>query len=239
MGNTALVTGTDRGLGNALAAGLLQRGWNVVAGHLDDNPPDLAIGPGGSRGDLYPVRIDVADDASVARAAEETRRQVGSVDMVINNAGVLGRNLENDIRTGLDYESAMATLNVNAFGPLRVVEHFIALMDSSPLKRLCFISSEAGCLTRSYRTAWYGYCVSKTALNMGVSIMFNDLRPDGFTFRLYHPGWMRTYMRGEKDTRATLEPAEAAELAMDYFLADGVDESRLVLRDNEGNEWPW
>ena len=74
---------------------------------------------------------------------------------------------------------------------------------------------------------------------MGVSILFNDLREDGFGFRVYHPGWMRTYMTGKKDTAADLEPEEAAHIALDYFLDDTVDESRLSMRDNDGNVWPW
>jgi NAD(P)-dependent dehydrogenase (short-subunit alcohol dehydrogenase family) len=239
MSNVAFITGTDRGLGNALSAALLERGWTVVAGHLDEDPPAIRTPSGSSRWALHTVRQDVTDDGSVAQAAERTRALVSSVDMVINNAGILRGNLESTIRDGLDYQAEMEMFDVNAFGPLRVTQSLLGLMDASPLKRLCFVSSEAGCIVRSHRTKWYGYCMSKTALNMGVSILFNDLRKNGFTFRLYHPGWMRTYMLGAKDTRADLEPEEAAELALAYFLNDDVDEGRLVLRDNRGDEWPW
>ena len=81
--------------------------------------------------------------------------------------------------------------------------------------------------------------MSKTALNMAVKILFNHLRPEGYTFRVYHPGWMRTYMSGVKNTRADMEPEEAAAPALAYFLADLADEGRLVLRDWRGREWPW
>jgi hypothetical protein len=76
---------------------------------------------------------------------------------------------------------------------------------------------------------------------MGVSILFKDLHKDGFTFRVYHPGYIRSYMLGQKNLEATLEPEEAAELALSYFLsAEGsVDEDRLAMRDFEGQEWPW
>jgi NAD(P)-dependent dehydrogenase (short-subunit alcohol dehydrogenase family) len=128
--------------------------------------------------------------------------------------------------------------DVNALGPLRVVEAFLPLLERGQGKRLCFVSSEAGSIARARRTSWFGYCMSKAALNMAVKILFNDLRPRGYTFRLYHPGWIRSYMSGEKNMEATLEPEEAAILALEYFLSQQ-DEQRLVLHDHEGGEWPW
>jgi hypothetical protein len=82
--------------------------------------------------------------------------------------------------------------------------------------------------------------MSKTALNMGVKILFSDLRPQGYTFRLYHPGWMRSYMHGEKNLQASLEPEAAASAALAYFLSTSpIDEDTLVLRDLTGQNWPW
>jgi hypothetical protein len=90
--------------------------------------------------------------------------------------------------------------------------------------------------------------MSKTALNMEVSILFNLLRPEGYTFRVYHPGWMRTYMWGTKSTTGDMEPEEAAVPALAYFLRDLAEDQnastrhgadRLVMRDWRGREWPW
>ena len=90
--------------------------------------------------------------------------------------------------------------------------------------------------------------MSKSALNMAVSILFNDLHPEGFTFRLYHPGWIRSYMRGVKSTVGDMEPEEAAIPALKFFLSglEGqppadppYDEDRLALRDWQGQVWPW
>ncbi len=89
------------------------------------------------------------------------------------------------------------------------------------------------------RTAWYAYCMSKAALNMGVKLMFNHLHPEGYTFRLYHPGWVRSYMGGQKNTEADLEPEVAAAYALPFFLDARADEDRLVLRDYLGREWPF
>jgi NAD(P)-dependent dehydrogenase (short-subunit alcohol dehydrogenase family) len=119
------------------------------------------------------------------------------------------------------------------------VEAFLPLLDRGEGKRLCFVSSEAGSIAASIRSAWFGYCMSKTALNMGVKILYNGLRPQGYTFRVYHPGWMRSYMGGTKHNEADLELDEAAEAALPIFLGARPDEDRLVMVDYQGNEWPW
>jgi NAD(P)-dependent dehydrogenase (short-subunit alcohol dehydrogenase family) len=129
-----------------------------------------------------------------------------------------------------------------------MTEAFLPLMGGDGMKRLCYVSSEAGSIGRSHRNGWYGYCMSKAALNMAVSILFNDLRPEGYTFRLYHPGWVRSYISGVKAMVGDMEPEEAAIPALTFFLSgiDGelaadppYDEDRLALRDWQGREWPW
>jgi hypothetical protein len=74
---------------------------------------------------------------------------------------------------------------------------------------------------------------------MGVKILFNDLRPAGYTFRLYHPGWMRTYMSGIKNTEADMEPDVAASKALPFFIEPRANEDQLMLVDYKGQEWPW
>jgi len=119
------------------------------------------------------------------------------------------------------------------------VHAFLPLTDRGSLKRLCFVSSEAGSIARAKRTAWFGYCMSKAALNMEARILFNTLRPEGYTFRVYHPGWIRSYMGGTKATEGAFEPEEAAARAIPIFLGQRQDEDRLVMVDCDGNEWPW
>jgi NAD(P)-dependent dehydrogenase (short-subunit alcohol dehydrogenase family) len=234
----ALVTGADRGLGYALSVQLLARGWKVFAGQFMPEWGDLSVLAAQYPAQLALLPLNVGDMDSIHAAAERAAAQTDRLDLVINNAGVLSNTSERTLREPQDYPEMHRQFDVNALGPLRVIEAFLPLTDRSTMKRLCFISSEAASIAATRRTSWYGYCMSKTALNMAVQILFNHLRPEGYTFRLYHPGWMRTFMWGAKDTRATLEPDEAALPALTYFLSDQ-DEDRLVLRDNQGAEWPW
>jgi NAD(P)-dependent dehydrogenase (short-subunit alcohol dehydrogenase family) len=235
---SALVTGADRGLGLALCKALLERGWRVFAGQYMPDWPELGRLAEEHAEQLFAIPLDVADTGSVRNAAAQVGNRTDRLDMLINNAGVTSPAMHRTIREPQDYDEAHRLYDVNALGPMRVVEAFLPLMDAGEMKRLCFVSSEAGSIGRCGRDSWYPYCTSKAALNMAVRIMFNHLRPGGYTFRLRHPGWMRTYMSGQKNLKANLEPEEAARLALAHFLGPQ-DEDRLVMRDHEGNEWPW
>ena len=239
MAPTVFVTGGDRGLGFALCAGLLEQGWQVFAGQFMPEWPDLSHLAGQYSQMLHIIPLDVSRVESVQAAAQTVAALTDQVDVLINNAGIYAPIAGRPIREPQDYTEMHRLYDVNTLGPLRVVEAFLSLTDHVNLKRLCFVSSEAGSIARSERTAWFGYCMSKAALNMGVKILFNDLYPDGYTFRVYHPGWIRSYMSGEKNMEATLEPEEAASQAIPIFLGQQEDEGRLVLVDNEGKEWPW
>jgi NAD(P)-dependent dehydrogenase (short-subunit alcohol dehydrogenase family) len=235
---TAFITGADRGLGLALAVRLLEQGWKVFAGQYLSDWPELVALQARYPETLQPVALDVGNLESVQAAAQNVAASSNHIDLLINNAGVITKTSERTIREAQDYAEMHRLYDINALGALRVVEAFLPLLESGQGKRLCFISSEAGSIERAGRTSWFGYCMSKAALNMAVKILFNDLRPQGYTFRLYHPGWMRSYMGGQKNMQATLELEEAAIPALDYFLSKQ-DEDRLVLRDYEGHEWPW
>jgi NAD(P)-dependent dehydrogenase (short-subunit alcohol dehydrogenase family) len=239
MEQTALVTGADRGLGSALVAGLLERGWRVFAGQHRPDWPELSALALRYPGALHIIPLEVRSMASVQAAAQSVSTLVDHLDMLINNAGVGSATSSRSIREPQDYDEMHKMYDVNALGPLRMVEAFLPLVDRGALKRLSFVSSEAGSIARSTRTNGYGYSMSKAALNMSTRIMYNHLQPEGYTFRVYHPGWIRSYMSGSKSTEGDLEPEEAAVPALEYFLQARDDEDRLVMRDWLGREWPW
>jgi NAD(P)-dependent dehydrogenase (short-subunit alcohol dehydrogenase family) len=238
MPSTALITGAGRGLGFALCEELLKRGWAVIAGVHAKVWPELEQLKARYSLQLTLVPMDISSTQSVRAAAQATGSAVSGIDLLVNNAGILPANMH-DIRGQQDYAEILHTFDVNAVGALRVVEAFLPLMDQGSLKRLCFVSSDASSIARSGHTDWFGYCMSKSALNMATKILFNHLRRDGYTFRLYHPGWLRTYMRGKKDMKASMEADEAAGHALSFFLGDLADEDRLELVYYHGQVIPW
>ncbi|MHB1317153.1 MAG: SDR family NAD(P)-dependent oxidoreductase [Anaerolineae bacterium] len=173
----AVVTGADRGLGHALAARLLEKDWRVFAGQYSPEWSQLSELAATFPSTLAIVPLDVTSEGSVRAAAETIAASAGHADLLINNAGVMTPTGGRGIREEQDYEEMHRLFRVNAMGPLRVVEALLPLLDRSELKRLCFVSSEAGSINRAERKSWFGYCSSKTALNMGVRLLFNRLRP--------------------------------------------------------------
>lgn len=236
---TALVTGADRGLGHGLTENLLENGWRVFAGRYMSEWRELDELAERFPDTLTIVALDVASAESVGAARDAVAAEAQSLDMLINNAGVATRTNPLTIRENPDYDEMHRLYDVNTLGPLRTVEAFLPLLDRGSLKRLCFVSSEAGSVAASQRNSWFAYCMSKAALNMAIKNLFNDLRPQGYTFRVYHPGWVRSYMGGLKNDNADLEPREAAGYAIPFFTSSRDDEDRLVLIDYRGREWPW
>lgn len=225
MKPTALVTGADRGLGAALVAGLADRGWTVFAGYLSASaaPP---------RDGVVPLDLDVRSDASVATAAARVSALTPRVDVVINNAGILG-DFTKGLLDGLDFDDMKATYDVNALGPLRVSAAFYPLVARSDRRLIVNISSEAGSLHQTRiqdRRIRYGYCMSKSALNAAAVILQNTARDDGVRVLLVEPGWIRSYMHGEKNLRADLEPEEAAEAILDSVLGPLAEDLTFIDR---------
>jgi NAD(P)-dependent dehydrogenase (short-subunit alcohol dehydrogenase family) len=93
---------------------------------------------------------------------------------------------------------------------------------------------------KTSRDGGFPYPMSKSALNMCVRLMHNLLYPQGYTFRLYHPGWMKRVMPdGTRSEHALYDPDFIAEHAARYFEAPLRDEQRLVMYDFLSQEWPF
>lgn len=234
---TAVITGADRGLGLALCDRLLQLGWQVFAGQFMPEWPDLESLRQQDPDRLHLIPLDVGSDESVAQAVCAVSQRTDRVDMLINNAGIGARG-EGDMDGDIHLAGSLAAMNVNSVGPLRMTRAFLPLLQAGD-RRVCFVSSEAGSIAMCNRDAFSGYCMSKTALNMGVRQLYNELDGQGFRFRLYHPGWLQSYMSGQKNLKATVPPEDSAEAAVRLFTEDKPWEQGLALLDNEGQAWPF
>jgi NAD(P)-dependent dehydrogenase (short-subunit alcohol dehydrogenase family) len=229
------VSGADRGFGFALTEELLRGGWRVFAGQYMREWRELESLQKAYGDALAMAALDVGFDGSVADFARALGERHEVVDMVVCNAGIGAGNCTPG--EGIDSAAALRAFEVNAAGALRTVQALLPLTDKSDIKRLCFVSSEAGSIALAHRTRNAGYPMTKAALNMAVRMLHNHLRRDGYTFRLYHPGWMRTYMvAGTKSEAGDLEAEESAKAAFSFFAGDIGDEDRLVLVDNNFKE---
>lgn len=141
-----LITGAGRGLGYEMTPEALERGHAVIAGIRNpDDPGDKMKELAGQYGDKITVaRLDVEDEEGIADLAAKLASEGRTLGAIVNNAGIL---LARD--TGieqLDMKDVAASFEINLFGPIRVVKHFLPLL-VEPQASLINISSEAGSLT--------------------------------------------------------------------------------------------
>jgi NAD(P)-dependent dehydrogenase (short-subunit alcohol dehydrogenase family) len=200
-----LITGAGQGLGLALTKRFIEAGYFVIAGFFSSSE-NLSNLHHNSKERLMIVPMDVTKETEVAKAAAETANRIGSLDILINNAGIHLEKAYLPLEE-VDFESILTTFQVNTLGPLRVAKHFSKLLDEGSQKLLVNISSEAGSISDCWRDREYDYCMSKAALNMQSKIMQNYLKPRGIKILDLHPGWMRTEMGGAE---ADITPEEAA-----------------------------
>ncbi|MGN6713524.1 SDR family NAD(P)-dependent oxidoreductase [Anaerocolumna jejuensis] len=237
MGKTAVITGADRGLGLAVVKEFLEKGYKVFAGQYMAEWGELADLKKEYDEDLHIIPLDVGSDISVKNAFDLVTKETDSIDMLVNNAGIAGS--AGDIYELEELERGLAMYNTNCLGALRMVHAFLPLLERGGEKRLCFVSSEAGSISVCHRQEGYVYPMSKTALNMAVRLLFEDLNPRDYTFRLYHPGWVKSYMSGRKSKVGKFEPEESAASACQFFTQNLEHEDVLKMYDNEFAVWPF
>ncbi|WP_194843285.1 SDR family NAD(P)-dependent oxidoreductase [Paenibacillus sp. FSL W8-1187] len=237
----AFVTGADRGVGYALALELLQRGYTVFAGRYMPEWQEPQPVPEEWKERLVPLAIDVADGDSVRAAAEEVARRTDRLELIVNNAGVVG-DKEGSALGEIDYDAMFRQFAVNAVGPLRVVQALSGLLLAGEDKLVVNISSEAGQINQTWRESWYGYCMSKAALNIESNILHNELKPRGGRVLVIHPGWVRSYMSGKLSEEGTYTAAESAAgiaTVIDGHRADRTPRDHPAFIDNTGAEMSW
>jgi NAD(P)-dependent dehydrogenase (short-subunit alcohol dehydrogenase family) len=194
----ALVSGTSRGIGAEIARQLAaEQGFLVFAGAR--NPSDVETLDG-----IEPIELDVTDQATIDAARKRIEADPGRLDALVNNAGVYG-----DPVGVVDYdlERAHEVLEVNVFGPWRLVQAFVPLLRRSVHPRVVNVSSGAGQLS-DMNGGRAAYRVSKTGLNALTRTLASDQR--GIKVNTMCPGWVRTDMGGSAAPRSVEEGADTA-----------------------------
>ncbi|NHN31901.1 SDR family NAD(P)-dependent oxidoreductase [Paenibacillus agricola] len=236
---TACISGTDRGIGLALTKDLLSAGYIVFAGGVipgNEHINRLALQ---FPGQLYAFTLDVGSDQSVRDAALYIESKTDRLDILINNAAILG-DTHKTMGDDIDFDEIQTVYNITALGAIRLSNALIRpLMNGGKL--IVSISSEAGSIGNSYREAWYGYCMAKAALNMGSSIIHNRIRKEGGRVLLVHPGWVKTYMHGTWSDAGTYTPEEAAAHILQRIeeCKDEIRERPIYIEADTGHELPW
>jgi len=190
---TALVTGGNRGIGRAIAAGLIARGCTVTIGARDEAQGRAAAEEIGARF----LRIDLLDPDSYFDALTKS----GGFDILVNNAGVLGHT--SLLAKDSDFANAM---EVMVQAPLDLIRLNTPYWKQTGWGRIVNLSSGWG----SHAQGLGGpgaYGVAKASLNALTRALARDL-PPGVKINACDPGWVATRMGG---SGAPLTPEEGAD----------------------------
>ncbi len=214
-GKRALVTGGGRGIGRAIAERLAREGARVVVtGRTQAEIDEVASELGGAA-----VRMDAKDRASV-RAAIDAVRALGSVDVLVNNAG-FAESVPFD-RT--DDELWDSLLEVNVTCAFALSRAFVPGMIERGFGRVVNVASNAGLVGYGYSVA---YCASKHAMVGMTRALAVEIAKTPVTVNAVCPGWTRTRMGEEATARIAQKTGRSPEAA-EKILANMSPQQRFV-----------
>ncbi len=183
----ALVTGANRGIGRETARQLVEAGYDVVLSARDESKAREAAEAVGA----LPLQLDVADPESIDRAVQRLSEDPGSLDVLVNNAGV-GTDW-GVAGADPDFVAIQAALDTNFFGAYRLTVGLLPLLRASEHPRVVNVSSGMGGIAEM--GGWSpGYRVSKAALNAMTRILSNELGEAGVLVNSACPGFVSTDM---------------------------------------------
>lgn len=215
----ALVTGGNRGIGLAIAQGLAERGLEVVIGARNAEAGQEAAKQIGASA----VELNVASPESIARAA----RAIGPIDVLINNAGILGTGRVLD--DPQDFADSMAVM---VHGPYLLMHHLTPNMVAQSYGRVVNLSSGWGAFSDGVNgPASYG--VAKAALN-ALTVASARTLPANVKVNAMCPGWVRTRMGGSGADRS---PEQGADTAVWLGTLGDTGPTGKFFRDRK--EIPW
>jgi len=211
-----LITGGARGIGRALCASALARGWQV----------SCTLRAGEALAGVEPWSLELRSLAGLGDLAAG----IGPLDVVIHNAGIIGPTVGplDDIDPALFAQ----VMQVNALAPLAITRALMPKLRDGG--RVLAISSQM---------AWMGYAkpdtiayrMSKVALNKGMQALATELAPRGIVAVAIDPGWVRTDMGGPGADR---DPTEVADQIIALAAKLNIAQSGRFLK-TDGTERDW
>ncbi|NUU61987.1 SDR family NAD(P)-dependent oxidoreductase [Paenibacillus agri] len=207
----ALITGANQGIGLQVAKELVANGLTVLVGSRNFERGEAAakeIGPG-----AIALQLDVTDQASITAAAERIRKELGRLDVLIQNAAISNTGMGSmsaqeyaklTLPSNVSLDEVRAVWETNVFGVLAVYQAMVPLLREAPQASIVNVSSGVGSLTSnadpSYAFRSYfrpGYPASKTALNAMTLAMAIELESTGIKVNAVSPGFTKTALNAE------------------------------------------
>ena len=189
----AVVSGANRGLGKEVVRQLADGGFFVVLTSRTEQGREVASAFRDAGLSVAYHQLDVADGRSIAELAEFLRDEYGTIDVLVNNAGIHYDTYQSTMTA--DFGTVEEAFRVNTLGPWRLTKALHPILRKGGGGRVVNVSSSSG----SFVNSWPGtpaYAVTKAGLNMLTVKMAADLADDAILVNAVCPGWVRTDMGG-------------------------------------------
>jgi NAD(P)-dependent dehydrogenase (short-subunit alcohol dehydrogenase family) len=219
---TVLITGANKSIGFETARQLARQGYFIYLGSRDVGRGQQAVAALKAEGleSVELLEVDVASETSVIVARQRLGERTEKLDVLINNAGILGGVPQQP--SSVDEDMIHQVFETNVFGAVRMVRHFMHLLRQSAQPRIINVTSDLASLTNHNDPSWvyYGYKggvygPSKTALNAYTVALAYELR-DGFKVHMVNPGHTATDFNKHRGTKKVEEAARIiVQTAMD------------------------
>ncbi|WDF47522.1 SDR family NAD(P)-dependent oxidoreductase [Chryseobacterium sp. KACC 21268] len=194
-----LITGANRSIGLETAKQLSAKGLFVYLGSRDLAKGEAIAKELNEQGfnNIKAIEIDVTNQESVLATKNSIEQEQGKLDILINNAGILGT--QPQTATGTSVENIKEVFETNFFGVIYVTQAFLELLKRSESPRISNITSGLGSLTLHNDPNWKYYQVksaaygpSKTALNAYTIVLAHELKDSNFKVNVIDPGYTAT-----------------------------------------------
>ncbi|MGV9213976.1 SDR family NAD(P)-dependent oxidoreductase [Micromonospora sp. RB23] len=235
----ALVTGGNKGIGNAIVRGLATRGFTVLLGARSLDAGRAAAAS--LDGDVRPVHLDVTDQGQVDAVADGVAQEFGHLDVLVNNAGVntlTFRDIDHLPRPSEEtVEDFKNVYQVNVFGVVRMMHAFLPLLIRAEAPRVVNVTSKRGSIGEP--GAWVGqpsmvYSSSKTALNALTVHYAREFAGTTLKINGAAPGHVATDFNNFRGTRT---PDEGAAVAVRLATLGADGPTGVVFEDEVELAW--
>ncbi|MDQ1802734.1 SDR family oxidoreductase [Chryseobacterium sp. CKR4-1] len=196
---SVLITGANRSIGLETAKQLSSKGLLVYLGSRSLEKGEAVVKELQDKGyqNIKAIEIDVTNPDSISEARNTIQREQGKLDVLINNAGILGINPQT--ASGTSINDIQQVFDTNFFGVISVTQTFLDLLKKSDSPRISNITSGLGSLTLHSDPSWKYYHVkgaaygpSKSALNAYTIVLAYELRELPFKVNVIDPGYTAT-----------------------------------------------
>ncbi len=196
---SVLITGANRSIGLETVKQLSTKGLFVYLGTRDLEKGEAVVKELNENGfqNIKAIKIDVTDSESILAAKNIIETEQGKLDILINNAGILGTNPQPASDTSI--EDIQKVFDTNFFGVIQVTQAFLPLLKKSDSPRISNITSGLGSLTLHSDPTWKYYSVktasygtSKAALNAYTIVLAYELKDLPFKVNAIDPGYTAT-----------------------------------------------